>query len=272
MAREEALERRESYGGGWQSMNRISWGAILLGVACTLALGFMLLFLGAAIGLGSINTVTGQVGRGAAIGSGIYAFLAILASCFAGGVVASRCSRLSARRDGAATGLGVWACSFLASLFLLTSAIGGLAGGALGLTGQALQGAGTAAQGRVLTPEQQAQVQQQLPSGPEVQERMGEIAGGAANVGASAGWGLFFTGLFSALAAVVGGIVGLPKSLRSKKGLEFRRERGTALREERVVRPSERYESTTPETRVTRDTSMFRREEELSPPSPHERH
>lgn len=271
MANVGVLNRRTTFEGGGRSLNRVSWGAILLGVATTLAVGLLLMMLGAAIGL---DVVQGGMATGTAIGSAVYVFLAIVASTFLGAMVASKMSRVRTRSEGAATGLGVWAVSMLAGLFLLASAIGALAGGALGLTGQALQGAGTAAQGRVLTPEQQAELRQQLPAGEQIQQQVGQIAGGVAGAGSAAGWGLFLTGLCAALAGLAGGVAGLRKGRGMEASRRSERTRRHGARPATVS--EEAYHPQMPEPRSTsqtptRETTVFRRDESNLPP-PDQRH
>lgn len=129
-------------------LRRTSWGAILAACAITLALQIALNLLGIGIGAavvdpGSVRTVSGLAASlsGAAwfIGSGIVA-------SFVGGYVASRLSGAISTTIAALHGLAAWAVSMLIVVYLLTTSIGAVVGGAFHGATELLSGAGKAAQ------------------------------------------------------------------------------------------------------------------------------
>lgn len=126
--------------------HRVSWGAVLAGVSVTLVVQVLLNLLGAGIGAGIVDPASAQnpsvtaasVSTGAwLIGSGVIA-------AFAGGYVASRLSGRPIRSTGGLHGVITWATTTLVIVYLLTTSIGGLIGGAFAGLGSVLQGSGAA--------------------------------------------------------------------------------------------------------------------------------
>lgn len=125
--------------GSWGNRSRISWGAVLAGVATTLATSILLSLLGAAFGAGLFspvnNTATDMANYGT--GAAIWEIINLALSMAFGGYVASRLSGTHSHLDGELHGLTMWATSVLVGALLLAHALSGL----LGTIGQ---GAGAA--------------------------------------------------------------------------------------------------------------------------------
>jgi hypothetical protein len=110
------------------TVRRISWGAVVAGAVVAVVLHLLLVLLGMAVGLAVVDADNaGAVGTGAAIWWAICS----LVSLFAGAWVAARLSGVPDRMDGMLQGLVVWSVTTLLSIYLLTSAIGAVTGGAM---------------------------------------------------------------------------------------------------------------------------------------------
>nr|WP_205926017.1 PhnA-like protein [Rhizobium sp. P38BS-XIX] len=134
-------------------MRRTSWGAILAACAITLALQIALNLLGVGIGAavidpGSVRTASGLTASlsGAAwfIGSGLVA-------SFAGGYVASRLSGAISTTIAALHGLAAWAVSMLIVVYLLTTSVGAIVGGAFHGVAELLSGTGKTVQTAIVS-------------------------------------------------------------------------------------------------------------------------
>jgi len=127
-------------------LKRISWGAIFAGVVIALAVQIVLSLLGIGIGASTIDPLSEQhPGKGLGIGAAIWFVISSLIATFAGAWVAGRLSGATRTTDGTLHGVLTWAASTLLTMFLLTSAVGGIIGGAAGLMSKALGAAGNAA-------------------------------------------------------------------------------------------------------------------------------
>lgn len=139
-----AAARTESYGGterGGSPVKRISWGAIIAGVFALLAVHVLLGLLGLGTGLATVDVGGGGTPAASGLGTGAavwYAITAVLAA-IAGGWVAGRLAGMPNRTDGMLNGLITWAVGTLVIVYLLSSTLGGIAGGALGAVGGAVQ-------------------------------------------------------------------------------------------------------------------------------------
>jgi len=119
------------------SMNKVSWGAIFAGVAIALAAQFLLNLLGVGIGAAVLDPATSDNPAAStfSIGSGIWFVVAGIVASFLGGYVASRLSGRPSNSTGSYHGLTTWAVTTLVVLYLLTTSVGALIGGAFnGLT------------------------------------------------------------------------------------------------------------------------------------------
>lgn len=132
-----------------RAWNWVSWPAIFAGIVLVLGVEILLNMLGAGVGLGIINPGTsgtpsvGSFGMGAGIWWIISTIIALLFGCYA----AARLARVSHRWDGVLHGLVIWAGVVLITVYLISSAIGGVIGGAFSVVGGTISGAGSAVGG-----------------------------------------------------------------------------------------------------------------------------
>lgn len=128
-------------------VRRLSWGAILAGAIIALVVMFAMYMLGLAIGAASINPareidpVTPALG----VGTVIWLAASTVVSLFLGGVTAGRMSGTTDEGDGALHGLVTWAVVMAVSLFMLTTAIGGIINGVTSAFASVVSTAGQAA-------------------------------------------------------------------------------------------------------------------------------
>ncbi len=120
--------------------SHLSWGAVFGGLAVAIAVQVVLALIGIAVGMAAAapGYVNGPHHAGAiGIGEGLWYLVSTLVSIFTGAAVAARLAGAVLRDDGVLHGLVTWAISLIVALFLLSSAVGGLAGGALHSVGWA---------------------------------------------------------------------------------------------------------------------------------------
>jgi hypothetical protein len=120
-------------------LRRVSWGAILAGLVVTLVLEIVLSVLGVAIGASTIQPLQ-KVNpmKEYGIGSALWLGITTILSLFAGACVAGRLSGGPRQADGMLHGVATWATATLLGVFLLTTAVGNLIGGAAALLGRAI--------------------------------------------------------------------------------------------------------------------------------------
>lgn len=127
---------------------RISWGAVIAGVIIVLIVQLLLSLLGVGIGASSIDPTQNEGTPEAStfgIGAGLWWVICSLVAVFAGAWVAGRLAGMPDRTDGALHGLVAWGLSMLLVLYLLTTTVSSLIGGAFGIVGSAMQAAGQGA-------------------------------------------------------------------------------------------------------------------------------
>jgi hypothetical protein len=124
---------------------RISWGAIFAGVVLAVAVQLVLGILGAGIGLTMVDPVEGTTpgAAGFGIGAGVYWLITTVIALGAGGYAAARVAGVHERFDALVHGLVVWGVTLILTLYLLTSAVGGIIGGAFRTVGTVAGAAGT---------------------------------------------------------------------------------------------------------------------------------
>lgn len=133
--------------GGWEHVHkRISWGAIFGGVVLAIALQILLSLLGAGIGLGTVNVAAGSTPDASSfgIGAGIWWVVSTILALFAGGYAAAWLAGNEIKFDGMLHGLVAWGISTILTLYLLTSAVGGLIGGGFSAISSVASSAGGA--------------------------------------------------------------------------------------------------------------------------------
>ncbi len=128
-----------------KTATRLSWGAIFAGVVIAIAVQVVLGILGAGIGLTMVDPVEGTTpgAAGFGIGAGIYWLITTVLALGAGGYAAARVAGVHERFDALVHGLVVWGVTLIVTLYLLTSAVGGIIGGAFRTVGAVAGAAGT---------------------------------------------------------------------------------------------------------------------------------
>jgi len=126
-------------------LTRLSWGAIFAGVVIAVAVQLLLGILGTGIGLSMVDPTEGTTpgAAGFGIGAGIYWLITTVVALGAGGYAAARVSGATERFDALVHGLVVWGVTLLLTLYLLTSAVGGIIGGAFRTVGTVAGAAGS---------------------------------------------------------------------------------------------------------------------------------
>lgn len=133
---------RDLYGKG---RTRLSWGAAFAGVVIAVAVQLVLGILGTGIGLSMVDPVEGTTpgATGFGIGAGIYWLITTILALGLGGYAAARVSGVTERFDALVHGLVVWGVTLILTLYLLTSAVGGIIGGAFRTVGAVAGAAGS---------------------------------------------------------------------------------------------------------------------------------
>ncbi len=124
---------------------RISWGAIFAGVVIAVAVQLVMGILGTGIGLSMVDPVEGSTpgATGFGIGAGLYWLITTVVALGAGGYAAARVSGVTEKFDALVHGLVVWGVTLIQTLYLLTSAVGGIIGGAFRTVGAVAGAAGS---------------------------------------------------------------------------------------------------------------------------------
>lgn len=123
---------------------RVSWGAIFAGVVIAVAVQLLLGILGTGIGLSMVDPVEGTTpgAAGFGIAAGIYWLLTTVIALGSGGYAAARLSGVTEKFDAPSHGLVVWGVTLILTFYLLTSAVGGIIGGAFRTVGSVAGAAG----------------------------------------------------------------------------------------------------------------------------------
>ncbi len=131
--------------GGSHTHRRISWAAIFGGVILVVAVQLLLSMLGAGIGLGTVNTNGGTTPDASSfgIGAGVWWVVSSIIALAFGGYVSAWLAGIEIRWDGVLHGLITWGIATLLTLYLLTSAIGGIIGGGFSAVGSIASAAGS---------------------------------------------------------------------------------------------------------------------------------
>jgi len=128
--------------------NRVSWGAILAGVATALVVQLLLNILGVGIGASSLdaaNTGDNPSASGFSLTAGIWWTLSGIIASLAGGIVAGRLCGTSDNNTAHWHGFVSWCVATLIIFYLLTSAVGGIIGGTFNALGSTVGAAGRGA-------------------------------------------------------------------------------------------------------------------------------
>jgi hypothetical protein len=119
-------------------INRVSWGAVFAGVVVGLVVQVLLTMLGIGIGIATLDPMSSDNPSAStfSIGSGIWYVLTGIIAAYVGGYIAARMSGKTVATTGALHGLTTWAFTTLLIVYLLSTAVGSIVGGAFsGVTG-----------------------------------------------------------------------------------------------------------------------------------------
>jgi len=115
-------------------INKVSWGAVLAGVVVALVSQLIINMFGIGIGAASLDPLGSAADNpsasGLSIGAGIWWVASGVIAAFLGGLAAGRLCGQPKESSAAWHGFTAWAASTLIIMYLLTSAVGGLLGGA----------------------------------------------------------------------------------------------------------------------------------------------
>ncbi len=125
-------------------LRRISWGAVLAGTAIVIAVQVSLSLLGFGIGLSTVDIAAGDTPQATSLGlgAGIWWMASNLIALVIGGYVAARLSGMPLRGDGIIHGVLTWAVTLLVTIYLLTTGVGSIVGGAFNVVGDTLSSVG----------------------------------------------------------------------------------------------------------------------------------
>jgi hypothetical protein len=125
-------------------LNQVSWGAIFAGVVVALVVQVLLTMLGVGIGIATLDPGTGDNPAAStfSVVTGLWYVVSGILAAFAGGYIAARMSGKTAATTGALHGLTTWAFTTLLVLYLLSTAVGSIVGGAFSGVANAVGGLG----------------------------------------------------------------------------------------------------------------------------------
>ena len=132
-------------GGGAHTHRRISWAAIFGVVILVVAVQLLLSMLGAGIGLGTVNVNGGSTPSASSFGisAGVGWVVSSMIALGFGGYVAAWLAGIELRWDGLLHGLVTWGIATLLTIYLLSSAVGGIIGGGFSALGSVASAAGS---------------------------------------------------------------------------------------------------------------------------------
>ena len=124
--------------------SRLSWPAVFAGVTIAISLQLVLALLGAGIGFSLVDPVQGTTpgASGFGIGAGVFWIVSTIVSLGVGSYAAARVAGVHDRFEGLVHGLTIWGVTFILTLYLVTSAVGGIIGGAFRTIGTVATAAG----------------------------------------------------------------------------------------------------------------------------------
>lgn len=125
------------------ALHHVSWGAILAGVFIALILQLILNLLGLGLGLTSVSATEGDnpAATSVSLAAGLWWVISGIIAAAAGGYTAGRLSGKPIESTAGYHGLVSWAVSTLVVIYLLTTAVSGLVGGAFSTVSSTLSGA-----------------------------------------------------------------------------------------------------------------------------------
>ena len=118
---------------------KIRWSAVFAGGAVGLALQTVLTLAGLGFGAWAIDLHDVNPAEGIPVGAAVWTGLSMLLSAFVGGYLTARISGSAERGDGVYHGVVVWAVNWLVFVWLTTTAMATVIGGAFSIFGTTLQ-------------------------------------------------------------------------------------------------------------------------------------
>ena len=130
--------------GGQHIHRRISWAAIIGGVVLVVTAQLLWSLLGAGIGLDTVNANAGTTPTAGSLGisAGVWWIISSVVALAFGGFAAGWMAGIETRWDGVLHGLITWGIATLLTVYLLSSAIGGIVGGGASALGGLASAAG----------------------------------------------------------------------------------------------------------------------------------
>jgi hypothetical protein len=125
---------------------RVSWGGIWGGVLTAVGLVLLLAALGMAVGITATDPSQAD-GNRIGMAAGIWAGVSLLIALFVGGMVSTRIGAIFDGATGFWEGALVWIVTLLAVVYLASTGLSSLMGGAMRVMGAASQSVATAMQG-----------------------------------------------------------------------------------------------------------------------------
>jgi hypothetical protein len=125
---------------------RVSWGGIWGGVLAAVGMLLLLAALGMAVGITATDPTQAD-GSKLGIAAGVWAGVSLLVALFVGGMVATRIGAIHDGATGFWEGALVWIVTLLSVVYLATTGLSSLMGGAVKVVGAASQSAATMMQG-----------------------------------------------------------------------------------------------------------------------------
>jgi hypothetical protein len=124
--------------------SRLSWPAIFAGITLAIAIQLVLALLGTGIGFSLVDPVQGTTpgANSFGIGAGIYWIASTIISLGTGSYAAARVAGVNDRFGGQVHGLTIWGLTSILTVYLITSAVGGIIGGAFRTVGGVASAAG----------------------------------------------------------------------------------------------------------------------------------
>ena len=140
------------------AVHKVAWGAIFAGAVIALVAQIILNMVGLGIGLSTVDPAGNGTPTAGSLssGAGIWFVISGILASAAGGWLAGRLAGKPALNTGGLHGLVAWAVSTLVVVYLLSSAVGGVASGAFSAMTSTLGGAGNLVGGSVQTAAQAA--------------------------------------------------------------------------------------------------------------------
>ena len=140
------------------AIHKVAWGAIFAGAVIALVAQVILNMVGLGIGLSTVDPAGNGTPTAGSLssGAGIWFVVSGILASAAGGWLAGRMAGKPALLTGGLHGLVSWAVSTLVVVYLLSSAVGGVASGAFSAVSSTLGGAGSLVGGSVKTAAQAA--------------------------------------------------------------------------------------------------------------------